>query len=189
MHFWLAFSYFCCLFSVRYRCIGAGVDNAVFCDTPKLNTSNGANLRRSETSSYPPFESASSAVSAVRAVWILTCRQTRCHRNTFPQNNTLADKYTVISFSLFSQLRFIHSIFALHYSQFIYFTFDTIVTDNFPLDNNRETTQYRPQGGGQSCIDQSSLPTNTGSIFSLRLSHWLGANAITSAFVTYTLYS
>ena len=68
MHFWLAFSYFCCLFSVRYRCIGAGVDNAVFRDTPKLNTSNGANLRRSETSRYPPFASASSAVYAVRAV-------------------------------------------------------------------------------------------------------------------------
>ena len=33
-----------------------------------LNTSNGANLRRGETSSYPPFASASSAVRAVYAV-------------------------------------------------------------------------------------------------------------------------
>jgi len=33
-----------------------------------LNTSNGANLRKGETSSYPPFTSASSAVRAVYAV-------------------------------------------------------------------------------------------------------------------------
>ena len=38
-----------------------------------LNTSNGANLQRSETSSYPPFASASSAVRAVYAVRAVRC--------------------------------------------------------------------------------------------------------------------
>jgi len=38
-----------------------------------LNTSNGANLRRSETSSYLPFASASSAVRAVYAVRAVRC--------------------------------------------------------------------------------------------------------------------
>ena len=37
-----------------------------------MNTSNGANLRRGETSSYPPFAS-SSAVRAVYAVRAVRC--------------------------------------------------------------------------------------------------------------------
>jgi len=46
-----------------------------------LNTSNGANLRRGKTSSYPPFASASSAVRAVYAVRAVRCFVTP-HRNT-----------------------------------------------------------------------------------------------------------
>jgi len=38
-----------------------------------LNTFNGANSRRGETSSYPPFASASSAVRAVYAVRAVRC--------------------------------------------------------------------------------------------------------------------
>jgi len=37
MHFWLAFCYFCCLFSARIAVFGAGADGvagAVFRDTP-----------------------------------------------------------------------------------------------------------------------------------------------------------
>jgi len=43
-----------------------------------LNTFNGANLRRGETSSYPPFASASSAVRAVYAVHAVQCFVTSC---------------------------------------------------------------------------------------------------------------
>jgi len=45
-----------------------------------LNTSNGTNFRRGETSSYPPFASASSAVRAVYAVRAVRCFVTPLRR-------------------------------------------------------------------------------------------------------------
>jgi len=60
-----------------------------------LNTSNGANVRRGETSSHPPFASASSAVRAVYMVRTVQCfvtpvissetdhRQLSCPPSTF----------------------------------------------------------------------------------------------------------
>ena len=64
-----------------------------------LNTYNGANLQRGETSSYPPFASASSAVRAVYAVRAVRCfvtPQNTCCRtaSSSPRVRSTCSTYT-----------------------------------------------------------------------------------------------
>jgi len=82
-----------------------------------LNTSNGANLQRGETSSYPPFASASSAVRAVYVVRAVRCFVTPCI--TLPVESALLHSVNLILFTVL----LVHLILRMspHHSHHLHF--------------------------------------------------------------------
>jgi len=87
-----------------------------------LNTSNGANLRRGEMSSYPPFASASSAVRAVYAVRAVRCFVTpfrfrdivvhasSWHKRTFENASIKQSKISSYNTVCHNRMRYKHKI-------------------------------------------------------------------------------